>query len=575
MRAVAGLVAAAAAAVSFTLAGAAHAQTRPGGDEVTEPEPEVRRVGGYLGRDLVRLEIDDCPTAPDVGRQHLQDIAAEHYDRGRVLYKQGDYPGAVHEFVSAYCLFPATYTLLADIGQAYERSLDYARAVGYLERYVLAIPDNARRASPCDPDPLEDKRNVSARIQVLQNLPASIQVATNPPGATVTLTGDAGVRAQEKANARTIEVVAGRYAMTIELAGYEPVTREIEPDIGKPYSYYFELAPRRGRLSIQVVPGDARLFLDDRLIGLGGFDDELASGTYELVVEASGRLPERRRVDVVAGRDTRIAVRLAEPPASGRTQLVFASALAGATAGAAGLGVGFKESGGAIIGGAIGLGVGGLGGWLGVPRDVPVGLSSLIITGALAGAVQVGSSSELATDEDSATVASALAGAVLGGATATLVGSRIDISAGDAALINSGALWGTATGALFVAVFEYDDEIENALLIAGLDVGLVSGALLASRYEWSRGHAALIDLAGLGGAAIGVAVESGLDAVGETSGNERVAHYALAGMTLGLIAGGVLTRNMDVPKLRVTPSAGSAKTAQGDTVTTFGLTGNF
>jgi hypothetical protein len=573
MRAVAAV---AAAAAWVALAGPARAQPAAGADDADDavPEPEVRRVGGYLGRDLVRLEIDDCPAAPDVGRQRLQDIAAEHYDRGRVLYKQGDYPGAVNEFVSAYCLFPATYTLLADIGQAYERSLDYARAVGYLERYVLAIPENARRASPCDPDPLEDKRNVSARIQVLQNLPASIQVATNPPGATVTLTGDAGVRAQERANARTIEVVAGRYTMTVELAGHEPVTREIEPDIGKPYSYYFELAPRRGRLSIQVVPGDARLFLDNRLIGLGGFDDEMAGGSYELVVEAPGRLPERRKVDVVAGRDTRITVRLAEPPASGRTQLVIASALVGATAGAAGLGVGFEESGGAVLGGAIGLGVGGLGGWLGVPRDIPVGLSSLIVTGALAGAIQAGSSSELTTNDDNATVASALAGAVAGGTLAAVLGTRLQISAGDAALVNSGALWGTAAGALFVAVFEYDDSVEHALLMAGLDVGMVSGALLASRYEWSRGHAALIDLAGLGGAAIGVAVQSGLEATADT-GEERTAHYALAGMTIGLITGGFLTRNVDVPKLRVQPAAGSAKSAAGDAVPTFGVAGNF
>jgi tetratricopeptide (TPR) repeat protein len=572
MRAVAA-VAAAAAWVAL----ATPADAQPAGDaddDVAVPEPEVRRVGGYLGRDLVRLEIDDCPAAPAVGRQRLQDIAAEHYDRGRVLYKQGDYPGAVNEFVSAYCLFPATYTLLADIGQAYERSLDYARAVGYLERYVLAIPDNARRASPCDPDPLEDKRNVSARIQVLQNLPASIQVATNPPGATVTLTGDAGVRAQERANARTIEVVAGRYTMAVELAGYEPVTREIDPEIGKPYSYYFELAARRGRLSIQVVPADARLFLDNRLIGLGGFDDEMAGGTYELVVEAPGRLPERRRVAVVAGRDTRIAVRLAEPPASGRTQLVVASVLAGAVAGAAGFRVATEGNGGAYVGGALGLGVGGLGGWLGVPRDIPVGVSSLIVTGAIAGAIQAGSSSELSTDNDDATVAAALAGGVAGGALAGFLGNRLKISAGDAALINSGALWGTAAGALFVAVFEYDAGVEHALFIAGLDVGIVSGALLASRFEWSRRHAALIDLAGLGGAAIGVAFERGLEAATD-DGNERTAHYALGGMTIGLITGGFLTRNLDVPALRVQPAASSVRSASGEAVPTFGVAGTF
>ena len=65
---------------------------------------------------------------------------AEHYDRGETLYQQGDYEGAVRELVYSYCLVPAFYTILEDIGQIYERNLDYEKAIGYLERYVRAVP---------------------------------------------------------------------------------------------------------------------------------------------------------------------------------------------------------------------------------------------------------------------------------------------------------------------------------------------------------------------------------------------------------------------------------------------------
>ena len=57
-----------------------------------------------------------------------------------MLYLQGDYDGAVRELVvraTAWCRF---YTILKDIGQAYERELDYEQAIGYLERYVEAVP---------------------------------------------------------------------------------------------------------------------------------------------------------------------------------------------------------------------------------------------------------------------------------------------------------------------------------------------------------------------------------------------------------------------------------------------------
>src|SRR5262245_673212 len=104
---------------------------------VAQPQDVRRSEGGYIGKELVRLEIDDCPPLPAADDQRLRDLAGEHYDRGEVLYVQGDYKGAVSEFVASYCLSPY-YTVLKDIGQSYERSLEYERAVAYLERYVLA-----------------------------------------------------------------------------------------------------------------------------------------------------------------------------------------------------------------------------------------------------------------------------------------------------------------------------------------------------------------------------------------------------------------------------------------------------
>src|SRR3954470_2801800 len=103
-----------------------------------QPTPgEAPADAGYIGRGVVALEIDDCKPI-DLGKDEIRKQGFEHYERGETLYIQGDYEGAVRELVYGYCLVPY-FTLLKDIGQAYERNLDYEKAIAYLERYVQAV----------------------------------------------------------------------------------------------------------------------------------------------------------------------------------------------------------------------------------------------------------------------------------------------------------------------------------------------------------------------------------------------------------------------------------------------------
>ncbi len=46
------------------------------------------------------LAVDDCPLAPALDDAAMHRVAAEHYDRGSVLYSQGEYDGAVRELVA-------------------------------------------------------------------------------------------------------------------------------------------------------------------------------------------------------------------------------------------------------------------------------------------------------------------------------------------------------------------------------------------------------------------------------------------------------------------------------------------
>ena len=524
-----------------------------------------------------RLEIDDCGAPPVLAPERLRQLAGEHYDRGDVLYVQGDYAGAVSELVSSYCLLPH-YRVLKDIGQAYERQLEYSRAIAYLKRYVAAVPDDAKAAA-CAPDPREDRRNVSARIEVLSSLPARIRVATEPPEAEITLTGEDGLTARgvSTEGGGLVLARAGRYEMVVRKPGFVPHQETIVAEIGKPYSYVFQLERERGRLLVQAVPGNARLFLDDRFVGIGRYEADLAGDTYTLLVEASDRVSERRRVEVRPKQTERVVVELPPRPQSGRTQLVWYSTLAGAVALNGSL-AGSSDNVGAIAA-ASGLAIGGIAGYVGIPDDIRLGASSLTITGSIAGGAAAFFGTSAFSSSDNVTGPATALGIVAGGAAGYTVAQLASLSPGDAALINTGMVWGTVYGGLFSSVFDNPETIDVSLAAGGLGLGVLTSGLLVRSFPISRGHAALIDLGGVGGLVLSVGIRSLIDQQSGQDANastERQAHFGLAGVTLGLAAAAFLTRNYDAASLpSLQPSLGRVKTSDGSSVMSYGLSARF
>lgn len=534
---------------------------------------------GYIGRGVTALEIDDCRPI-ELSRAEAEKQGFEHYERGETLYAQGDYEGAVLELVYGYCLAPTYYTLLKDIGQAYERNLDYEKAIGYLERYVKEVPANAPRAAG-GIDPQQDKANVARRIEVLKKLKAKLYVESSPGGARITIANDAGVAARARSG-ETIEVVGGHYEMTTELEGFEPHRQAIDVRIGKPYTYFVPLVARKGRLSMQVSPPDARIFLGDRLVGIGHIDVALPGDTYVVTTEAPDRIADRRQVVVLANQVTRVYVELIAQPQFGRRQLIAFSTAAGASSTALLLSA-FQNTGlsglGSLAGGAAGL----LGSSSLLPADLPLGASNLTVTSTLGGGVLGAGLSLLFTGRGEVIQPVIGASAVIAGTVGYAVGSRTRITTGDAALINSGVLWGSVAGGLFVLSFRPGHAGTGALVLSGLGMGTVGGALLQHSYGVTRAHAALIDVGGLIGIIGGLAAESlvypaqatGAAETVDDRSQEHLANFALGGMAVGLLAAGVLTRNIDGPSIPVTPSITHATGGDGRATALYGITGTW
>ncbi|HET9620964.1 MAG TPA: tetratricopeptide repeat protein [Kofleriaceae bacterium] len=523
------------------------------------------------------LEIDDCKQT-DLSKQEIFKQGSEHYERGETLYVQGDYEGAVRELVYSYCLVPSFFTILKDIGQAYERALDYEQAVAYLERYVAAVPANAKRATDCATDPQQDKLNVARRIEVLKKLRAKISVESLPPGAHITLRDATGVASRATAG-DTIEVLGGHYEMTTELDGFEPHTQAIDVRIGKPYTYFVPLVAQQGRLAMQVVPPDARIFLGDRLVGIGHIDLALDRNTYTVTTEAAGWVSDKRRVEILANQVHHEQVELAAQPQFGRRQLIVYSALAGAGATAALL-FSFQNTAlsgfGLIAGGGAGL----VGSALFFPDHVALGTSNLTITASLGGGVLGGAVSALFTRRQEVIEPVVGASVALAATAGYLLGERTAISTGDAALINSGVLWGSVAGGLFAVSFDPGHVVAGGLVLSGLGMGTVGGVLLQHEFGISRTHAALIDVGGVIGIIGGLAVESLAYRAQNTTRTdattqEHLANFALGGMAIGLVGAGILTRNLDDPKIPVAPAISQAAARDGSIATVYGVSGRW
>ena len=539
----------------------------------------ARADNGFIGKTSAVLEIEDCRQVdPALTQQQLVQRATESYLRGETLYLQGDYDGAVSEFVTAYCTLP-TYRILKDIGQAYERSLDYEKAIAYLEKYVHDMPADAKKANACAAEPQEDKSNVERRITVLKQLQGHVYVETSPSGAHITIEAITGNAKASSSSGKAFDLVGGIYEMTVERDGFEPYSQKIEVKIGKPYTYFVALVPQRGQLAVLVTPADARIFLGDRQVEFG-HEELLTAGSYQLSVESPGYVTTTKTIEVLPNRINRELVELEPVPQTGRRQLIIAAGLGGATATGALL-YAFKNTSIVGVGGVLGGAAGLVGSYFQLPRDLSLATSNLTITTGLAGAIGGGYLAAVFTGRQEIIQPVAGATAIVGAGLGYYAGEKLHVRVGDAALFNSSVLWGTAAGGLFALSFDPPRSVGAGLVLSGMGLGGISGVLLTRYFTIERTHALLIDIGGLVGMAGGLAIESLAYPQKTTSqseagrNTEHLANFALGGMVIGLLGASVLTRNLDVPTIPLRPTFQTTTGTDGKQTSLYGLGGTW
>jgi hypothetical protein len=198
-----------------------------------------------------------------------------------------------------------------------------------------------------------------------------------------------------------------------------------------------------------------------------------------------------------------------------------------------------------LLSATAGIGAGFLASFLATRDGVKVGTSSLMIGGGTWGTAWLTSLGLGLQIPSQYVYGMAIGGGLVGAAAGLLIARRIDISPGDAALVNSGGMWGTGFSSLLAqAIWRRPTGAQFGwLMLGGTSLGVATGSILARKLELSRGHVALIDVGGLAGTGLGFALGSAIGANSRTEDTVQVgARFALGGMVLGLVAGAVFTR---------------------------------
>jgi PEGA domain len=466
--------------------------------------------------------------------------ASRHYEAGQRLYNDGAYDDAIAEYDKAYALKPHP-NVLYNIAQAYERLLDYAHSVEYFERYLREAPSSA-----------PDRTVVQNRLRVLRNLPARISVTTIPEHVTATIVAPGVQRSAETPT--VFKVPAGDYEIALEHPGWEPERHAVHAELGQPYFYQYRLKRSTSMVSIFTRPRGARVFIDDRLVGDTPFAQTVEVGKHKLLLEHPDYPWHREDLDVQPGFTLKREIKLSRPVRSGRTELVLWSMIYGGTAGpllvATFSSTEFMRSGAGLAvtlgASAAGIGAGFIASFLPTRDGIKVGHSSLIIGGGAWGSA-IGTSLAFATNiPDQYITGLALLGGAIGHATGILVSHWKDVMPGTAAIMNSGGFWGTATGALLAqAIFTNPSREQwGWFLLGGTSIGVLTGSLIAWKIDITRGHVLLVDVGGVAGGGLGLALGY---AIGATSKNEQnnwqaASRYALGGAAVGLLTAAVLAR---------------------------------
>ena len=156
--------------------------------------------------------------------------------------------------------------------------------------------------------------SITAEANVNQVLPvvtlepanARLRVLSIPRGANVMVNGR--YRGQSPVTVALSPDVD--YVIGLSKVGYGSTTRQIRLEAAASQEISVDLTVRTGEVTVQVLPGDATIYIDGRARGIGNVTLQLSSAPHRVEVKRDGYVPQLREVVPRPGYPQKISVRL-------------------------------------------------------------------------------------------------------------------------------------------------------------------------------------------------------------------------------------------------------------------------
>jgi hypothetical protein len=225
--------------------------------------------------------------------QALTGQAKADYDAGKTLAGDGDFPGALIKFQSAYYQ-SRDPRLLWNIAFCEKNLRHYAKVISTLQRYLA---EGAGYLTD------KDRKDAQDLINTLQPFTTNATIKVSQDGAQV-FVDDAPVGTSPLPGPVVLDI--GERHVRVTKDGFKPWEKTIP--VGGTASVSvdvnLEQEVHEGRLVVNAPP-DATLTLDDKPVGTGGkVDMNVAAGGHQLRATASGMRPYQSEV-VVQDKETR------------------------------------------------------------------------------------------------------------------------------------------------------------------------------------------------------------------------------------------------------------------------------
>lgn len=215
----------------------------------------------------------------------LEGTAKDAYKSAKLLFHNSDFAGAAAKFQQAYDLSHDA-RLLFNVAICEKNLRQYGAMEGLLERY-------ARESGGLSG---EQKTAVDDALAAVKDLVGSIALTVDVEGATVTV--DSQSAGTTPLGAPLI-LDLGKHHIEVSKSGFETTKKDIQVTGGASESISLPLLREvhDGRLLITAEP-NTTISVDGKVVGADRFDGRFPSGSHEVAVTETGKVPYRADVEI-------------------------------------------------------------------------------------------------------------------------------------------------------------------------------------------------------------------------------------------------------------------------------------